>query len=123
MAPGGLIGVIRGEKDLGTNQDAWALQRGNLVPIIEEFSEASSESDQEEKTFRLVPREFATALLKFEEGSMISSERFSEKEKEVLDAYVDKKYIKSACVAGETVYFGLDPDVRRYLLGALRGKL
>ena len=74
---------------------------------------------EKEKAFRIVPRHFATKLLKFEPNSMISEDKFTEDEKQTLNAFVKKKYFKSAKVAGKTFYFGLNAEFRKYLISIL----
>jgi hypothetical protein len=87
-----------------------------LVPIYEEYDKRNLSG---EKAFRLVPREFAAKLLKFEPNSMISEDNFNENEKQVLNAFAKKNYFKSAKVAGKRVYFSLNSKIRRYLATAL----
>ena len=87
-----------------------------LVPIYEEYDNRNLSG---EKAFRLVPREFATKLLKFEPNSMISEDNFNENEKQVLNAFAKKNYFKSAKVAGKRVYFSLNSKIRRYLATVL----
>jgi hypothetical protein len=89
-----------------------------LVPIYEEYDKRNS--FEEEKTFRMVPRKFATNLLKFEGNSMIPEELFNESEKRTLKDFVKKSYVKSAKVGGKTVYFDLNPKIRRYLINVLK---
>jgi hypothetical protein len=93
------------------------LCKDNLVPIYEEYDKRNLFG--EEKAFRIVPRKFATNLLKFEGNSMIPEEYFNESEKQVLKDFAKKRYIKSAKVAGKTVYFDLNPKMRRYLINVL----
>lgn len=87
-----------------------------LVPIYEEYDNRNLSG---EKAFRLVPREFATKLLKFEPNSLISEDKFTENEKQALNAFAKKNYFKSAKVAGKRVYFGLNSKIRRYLVSVL----
>lgn len=89
-----------------------------LVPIYEEYDTRNSLG--EEKAFRMIPRKFATNLLKFEGNSMIPEEYFNESEKRALNDFVKKSYIKSAKVGGKTVYFDLNPKIRRYLINVLK---
>jgi hypothetical protein len=87
-----------------------------LVPIYEEYDKRNLSG---EKAFRLVPRDFAAKLLKFEPNSMIPETNFTEEEKQALDAFAKKDYFKSAKVAGKQVYFGLNSKIRRYLATVL----
>ena len=89
-----------------------------LVPIYEEYGKRNSLG--KEKAFRMVPRKFATNLLKFERNSMIPEEYFNEYEKRALNDFVKKSYVKSAKVGGKTVYFDLNPKIRRYLINVLK---
>jgi hypothetical protein len=93
------------------------LYTGHLVPIYEEYDKRNLLG--KEKAFRMVPRKFAAKLLKFECNSMIPEDEFNEEEKQALNAFAEKKYFKSAKVAGKTFYFGLNPEIRRYLMNVL----
>ena len=87
-----------------------------LVPIYEEYDNRNLSG---EKAFRLVLREFATKLLKFEPNSLISEDNFTENEKQALNTFAKKNYFKSAKVAGKRFYFGLNSKIRRYLASVL----
>ena len=97
-------------------ENASELYTENLVPIYEEYDKRNLPG---EKAFRLVPREFATKLLKFEPNSLISEDNFTENEKQALNTFAKKNYFKSAKVAGKRVYFGLNSKIRRYLASVL----
>jgi hypothetical protein len=99
-------------------ESGYALIQDNLVPISEDYNR--SEGEDKENAFRLLPREFATNLLKFEANSMIPETHFTKAEKEVLDDFAKKNYVKSAKVAGITVYFDLNSKIRRYLINILQ---
>jgi hypothetical protein len=88
----------------------------HLVPIYEEYDKRNL---QEKKAFRMLPRKFAAKILRFESNSMIPEDNFTETEKQVLTAFRNKKYFKSAKVAGRTFYFGLDSRIRRYVISIL----
>jgi hypothetical protein len=60
-------------------ESASGLYTEQLVPIYEEYDKRNLSG---EKAFRLVPREFAAKILKFEPNSMISEDNFTEKEKQ-----------------------------------------
>ena len=94
------------------------LCREGLIPIYEEHDTRNLFG--EEKAFRMVPRKFATKLLKFEGNSMIPEAYFNESEKRVLNDFAEKRYIKCAKVAGKTVYFDLNSKIRRYLINVLK---
>jgi hypothetical protein len=92
------------------------LYKNNLVPIYEEYDNRNLSG---EKAFRLIPRELATRILKFERNSMIPEDNFTEDEKQALNAFAKKKYIKSVKVAGKKVYFGLNSKIRRHVISLL----
>jgi hypothetical protein len=87
-----------------------------LVPIYEEYDKRNLSG---EKAFRMVPRDFAAKLLKFEPNSMIPETNFTEEEKQALNAFAKRNYFKSAKIAGKRVYFGLNSTIRRYLATVL----
>ena len=99
-------------------ENAFELCNENLVPIYEEYDNRNMVG--EEKTFRMLPRKFATNLLKIEGNAMFPEENFTESEKETLNRFVEKRYVKSARVAGKTVYFDLDSKIRKYLISVLK---
>jgi hypothetical protein len=99
-------------------ENAFELCKENLVPIYQEYDEHKMVG--EEKTFQMLPRKFATNLLKIEGNAMFPEDNFTEPEKEALDAFVEKRYVKSAKVAGKTVYFELDSKIRKYLISVLK---
>jgi len=99
-------------------ENAFELCNENLVPIYEEYDNRNMVG--EEKTFRMLPRKFATNLLKIEGNAMFPEENFTESEKETLNRFVEKRYVKSARVAGKTVYFDLDSKIRKYLISILK---
>jgi hypothetical protein len=100
-------------------ENAFELCKENdLVPIYEEYDKRNVLG--EEKTFQMLPRRFATNLLKIEGNAMFPEDNFTESEKEALDAFVEKGYVKSAKVAGKKVYFDLDSRIRKYLISVLK---
>lgn len=99
-------------------ENAFELCKENLVPIYEEYDERNMVG--EEKTFQMLPRKFVTNLLKIEGNAMFPEDNFTESEKKALDAFVEKKYVKSAKVAGKTVYFDLNSKIRKYLISVLK---
>ena len=99
-------------------QSAFELCKDNLVPIYEKYDERTMVG--EEKTFQMLPRRFATKLLKIEGAAMFPEDNFTEAEKEALDSFTQKKYVKSARVAGKTVYYDLDSKIRKYLISVLK---
>lgn len=101
-------------------ESAFELCNENLVPIYEEYDKRNMAG--EDKTFRMLPRRFATNLLKIEGNAMFPEDNYSESEKETLNGFVKKRYIKSAIVAGKTVYFDLDSKIRKHLISVLKNR-
>ena len=89
----------------------------DLVPISDEYDRRSRVG--EEKSFRMLPRSFVTALLRIEGNAMFSEDRFTEPEQKVLEGFVEKKLVKSAIVAGKKLYFDLASKFRKYLVYVL----
>ena len=98
--------------------NAFELCNENFVPIYEKYDKQNMVG--EEKTFQMLPRSFATNLLKIEGNAMFPEDYFTESEKEILNGFVEKSYVKSARVAGKTVYFDLDSKIRKYLINVLK---
>jgi len=99
-------------------ENAFELCKENLVPIHEEYDKRNVLG--EEKTFQMLPRRFATNLLKIEGNAMFPEDNYTESEKETLNGFVEKRYIKSAIVAGKTVYFNLDSKIKKHLISVLK---
>ena len=99
-------------------ESAFELCKENLVPIYEEYDKRNMVG--EEKTFQMLPRRFAINLLKIEGNAMFPEDNYTESEKETLNGFVKKRYIKSARVAGKTVYFNLDSKIRKHLISVLK---
>ena len=96
------------------------LCKEDLVPIYEEYDERNTVG--KDKTFQLLPRKFATVLLKIEGNAMFPEDQFTEPEREVLDSFVDKKHLKSAKVAGKKFYFELDSGIKKHLIFVLNNR-
>jgi len=99
-------------------ESAFELCKENLVPIYEEYDKRNMVG--EEKTFQMLPRRFAINLLRIEGNAMFPEDNYTESEKETLNGFVKKRYIKSARVAGKTVYFNLDSKIRKHLISVLK---
>jgi hypothetical protein len=99
-------------------ESAFELCKEDLVPIYEQYDERNMVG--EEKAFQMIPRRFATNLLKIEGNAMFPEDNFTDSEREVLDAFVEKSYVKSTKVAGKTVYFDLDSKIRKHLISILK---
>ena len=51
---------------------------------------------------------------------MFPEDNYTDSEKETLNGFVEKRYVKSARVAGKTVYFDLDSKIRKHLIRVLK---
>jgi hypothetical protein len=72
------------------------------------------------KTYCMLPKNFAAALLKCDKSALVPEEQFSKAGKKVLDELVKRKYLKKTQIAEKTYYFDLAPGTRTYLIKALR---
>jgi hypothetical protein len=93
-------------------------QSRNLIPMYEGYDRWDLFGGK--KAYRLLPRSFAAKLLKCDENSLVPEEQFSKAERNVLEDYVKKRYLRSTKVAGKVCYFGLGEKTRTYLIKALR---
>jgi hypothetical protein len=100
--------------------NAFELCKENLVPIYEEYDKRNTVG--EERTFQMLPRRFATNLLKIEGNAMFPEDNYTESEKETLNGFVEKRYVKSAIVAGKTVYYDLNSEIRKHLISVLKNR-
>ena len=100
--------------------NAFELCKENLVPIYEEYDKRNAVG--EEKTFQMLPRRFATNLLKIEGNAMFPEDNYTESEKETLNGFVEKRYVKSAIIAGKTVYYDLNSEIRKHLISVLKNR-
>jgi len=101
-------------------ENAFELCKENLVPIYEEYDKRTVVG--EEKTFQMLPRRFATNLLKIEGNAMFPEDNYTKPEKETLNSFVEKRYVKSAKVAGKTVYYDLNSEIRKHLISVLKNR-
>ena len=99
---------------------AFELCKENLVPIYEEYNKRNMVG--EEITFQMLPRRFAINLLKIEGNAMFPEDNYTEPEKKILNGFVKKRYIKSARVAGKTVYYDLNSEIRKHLISVLKNR-
>ena len=94
------------------------IQSDDLVPIFWEYDKYDLYGGK--KTYYMLPRKFAAALLKCDKSALVPEEQFSKAGKEVLDELVKRKHLKKTQIAGKTYYFDLAPGTRTYLIKALR---
>ena len=89
-------------------------------PLFQSIKNTIKETSLEKKTFQLLPRRFVINLLKIQGNNMFSEANFSQTEKEVLDDFTEKKYVKSTKIAGKIVYFDLNSEIKKYLISMLK---
>lgn len=87
---------------------------GDLVPVYMERDKAYLYEDK--KVFMLLPRKFVMKLLKIEGPAMIAADQFTEEEREVLDKFSMRQYIRTTRIGGKTCYYDLDETTRKLLL-------
>jgi hypothetical protein len=97
------------------------IQSKDLVPLFWEYDKYDLFGGK--KTYCMLPRDFASALLKCDKNALISEEQFTKDEKKVLDELVKRKHLKSRQFVGKIYYFDLDPQTRTYLIKALRTRV
>lgn len=93
-------------------------QSDELVPLFWEYDKYDLFGAK--NTFCMLPRDFATTLLKCDPLALVPEEQFGKAGKKVLDDLIKKKFLKKREVAGKTYYCDLARDTRLYLIKALR---
>ena len=94
------------------------IQSDDLVPIFWEYDKYDLYGGK--KTYCMLPRNFAAALLKCDKSALIPEEQFSNAGKKVLYELVKRKHLKRTQIAGKIYYFDLDSGTKTYLINALR---
>lgn len=90
----------------------------NLVPIYLETDKAYLYEDK--KVYLILPRDFVMKLLKMDSSTLVPSEQFTDKEKEVLRQFCMRNYVKKMKVANKTFYHDLNDKTRKLLLKGLK---
>jgi len=72
------------------------------------------------KIFIYLPRNFAMKLLKIESRTMIPADNFTDKEREVLNKFSMRQYVKTRRIAGKICYFDLNEKTRSLLLKGMK---
>jgi hypothetical protein len=91
---------------------------GDLVPIYLERDKAYLYEGN--KVFILLPRNFVMKLLKVEGSTMIPPDQFTGEEREVLNKFSMRQYIRTRRITGKIYYCSLDEKTRKLLLKGLR---
>ena len=91
---------------------------GDLVPIYLERDKAYLYEGN--KVFILLPRNFVMKLLKAEGSTMIPPDQFTGEEREVLNKFSMRQYIRTRRITGKIYYCSLDEKTRKLLLKGLR---
>lgn len=75
------------------------------------------------KTYFLLPHDFVSTLLRCDDTTMVRTEEFDERGKEVLRDLINKKYLRKYEMQDGTIcYYGLNEKTRRYLKKHLEHK-
>jgi len=94
------------------------VQSDDLVPMFWEYDKYDLYGGK--RTYCMLPKNFAAALLKCDKSALIPEEQFSKAGKKVLDELVKRRHLKKTQIAGKFYYFGLELGTRTYLINALR---
>jgi hypothetical protein len=93
------------------------IQSKDLIQIFWEYDKYDLYG--EKKAYCVLPRSFATTLLKCDKSVLVPEEQFSKAGKKVLDELVKRKYLRTRQIAGKTYYFDLNSQTRTYLIKTL----
>ena len=99
-------------------KDAVERVGSDLVPIYLEIDKAYLYEDK--KVYLILPRDFVMKLLKMDSSTLVPSEQFINKEKEVLSQLCMRNYVKKIKVANKTFYHDLNEKTRKLLLKGLK---
>ena len=91
---------------------------GDLVPIYMGRDKAYLYEDK--KVFMLLPRDFVMKLLKIEGPAMIAADQFTDEEREALDKFSLRQYIRKTRIGGKTHYYNLDETTCKLLLRGMK---
>jgi len=91
---------------------------GDLVPIYMERDKAYLYEDK--KVFILLPRNFVMKLLKIDGSTMVPPDQFTDEEREVLNKFSMRQYIKTRRIGEKTYFCDLDEKTRKLLLRAMK---
>ena len=90
----------------------------DFVPIYMERDKAYLYEDK--KVFMLLPRNFVMKLLKIQGSTMIPVDQFTGEEREVLNKFSVRQYIKKRKIRGKIYYCDLDEKTCKLLLKGMR---
>ena len=99
-------------------KDAVERVGSDLVPIYLETDKAYLYEDK--KVYLILPRDFVMKLLKMDSSTLVPSEQFTDKEKEILRQLCMRNYVKKIKVANKTFYHDLNDKTRKLLLKGLK---
>lgn len=74
------------------------------------------------KIFIYLPRNFVMKLLKIESRTMIPADQFTDKEREVLNKFSRRQYVKTRRITGKICYYDLNEKTRSLLLKGMKKK-
>jgi hypothetical protein len=90
----------------------------NLIPIYLETDKAYLYEDK--KVFILLSRDFCMKLLRLEGSTMVLADQFTAEEREALDKFCMRQYVKARRIGGKTYYHSLDEKTRKLLLRGMK---
>ena len=91
---------------------------GDLAPIYMERDKAYLYEDK--KVFILLPRNFVMKLLKIEGSTMMPADHFTDEEREVLNKFSMRQFIKTRKIGGKIYYCDLNEKTRKLLLRGMK---
>jgi hypothetical protein len=93
---------------------------GDLVPVYMERDKAYLYEDK--KVFMLLPRNFVMKLLKIDSSTLVPADQFTDNEKEVLNKFSMRQYIKTRRITGKIYFCDLNEKTRNLLLKGMKKK-
>ena len=98
-----------------------AKERGDdLVPVYMDRDKAYLYEDK--KVFLLLPRNFVMKLLKIKGSTLVPADQFTDNEKEVLNKFSMRQYIKTRRITGKIYFCDLNEKTRNLLLKGMKKK-
>jgi len=93
---------------------------GDLVPIYVDYDKWDLYGTK--KVYRYLPRSLVMKLLRCDQVSWMPDDLFDNKEREILEDLVVRRYLKKRKVAGKVHYFDLNEKTRKHFLSMFRQK-
>jgi len=93
---------------------------GDLIPIYVDYDKWDFYGTK--KVYRYLPRSLVMKLLRCNHASLMPEDLFDDKERDILEDLVVRKYLKKRKVAGKVHYFDLNEKTIRHFLFMFRQK-